>query len=292
VAGAQNAVLDGDAGLLATQDVSGKTLAHWQAQLKYARNYAQKMQAIAEVQDDVQQDVVVDGLLAYLKDPSEDVRKSAYLALNSYTGVRRKALLKESIGLILRDPSPSVRTTVVEHFADDSTIAQVKAKGLFPEMAVALNHAVRDSSYKVQAATLALMTYIDPKRSLRLADSLSNSRSASLTYVASAILMAASQPEHIARIMNNVRAIKDTQERYQLIRDFAAYLAQLPEGYQDQGVAMLIEIADDEDKWWLRYAAVDALSGFKTRADVKAFAAKRTAEETNLEVLMMLRAIQ
>jgi sulfur transfer protein SufE len=166
------------------------------------------------------------------------------------------------------------------------------SKGMGPELVSVLNASLKDSSYDVQATAIGLMTFVDPLRAVAMADSLGDTRSAGLKYVASAILMASRNTQYTSRILRNVRTIKDSQEKYQLITDLAVYLAALPAEKQPEGIALLMELCAKGEQWWIRYAAADGLSKFANAPGVKALVEERLKAETNEEVRQLLKAIK
>lgn len=278
-----NVVFDAERVLVGTMSES-KPMGWWINQALYGPNYKQKQEAIAELADYLDQDEAVDALLARLKDPWWATREEALQVLRDYEGARQKTLYETFISLGKNDPKSDVRAEAISVFSDEEVLRFAEEKGLIASIDEMIEGGLKDSSYNVQATALAALTYRDGMRAYGIAREMETGRSTQILMITSAILMQIGQQADFDRVMANVKKMRTSQEKLQLLQYMGSYLRKQSPEQQEEGVAYLMEVAEHDGQWALRYGAAQSLGAFADREEVKQFVARRVKEEKNNQV--------
>ena len=278
-----NVTFDADRILVGEMSES-KPMGWWVNQALYGANYKQKQEAIAELADYLDQDEAVDALIARLKDPWWSTREEALEVLRDYEGVRQNALYKTFIDLGQNDPRSDVRAVAISVFSDEEVIRYAMEKGMIASVDAMLEAGLRDSSYNVQATALATLTYRDGMRAYGLAREMATGRSTQILMITSAIMMQVGQEADFEQVLENIRKMRTSSEKLQLIQYMGTYLRSQNPGNQTKGIAYLMEVAEHDGQWALRYGAAQSLAAFPDREVVKKFVQRRVGEEKNAQV--------
>lgn len=278
-----NVVFDADR-ILVGEMTETKPMAWWVNQALYANNYKQEQEAIEELADYLDQDDAVDALLARLKDSWWATRQEALLVLQQYEGVRQRALYTTFLDLAQNDPRSDVRSEALGTFTNEAVFAFMDEKGLMGEVDKAIESGLKDSSYTVQATALAALTYRDGMRAYGLARKMETGRSSQILMITNLIMMQVGQPEDFERVLTNVKKMRTGQEKLQILQVMGGYLKKQSPENQSQGIQYLMEIAEHEEQWALRYGAAQSIGAFADQEGVQTFIKERVASEKNKQV--------
>ena len=279
-----NVIFDADQILLGVID-HVKPKAFWQNQLKYGQNYKQKQEAIANIGEDIKNDVVIDLLLATLKDEFWATRLEAVEVLSTYDeGARKKRILREMLALAQNDPKADVRKTAMQNFSSEENMRYAGEREMLEQVDNMLRSGLADSSYNVQAATLQALTYRSPREAIQLAKEFAKAPSPALMGISTLILMQINDPADVQTVIDNLDRIPTSLEQAQIVQGFGMYLQDKSEEYQKKGLKVLKKIAANGQVGWIRLFALQNMADYSNQPDVQTFFKERLEADDDDDV--------
>ena len=272
-----NVVFDADKVLLAAIKKEEKPLSAWTAQLQSGNGYAQKNQAMTQLEIAGPDAAAYTAIQQALHDKFWGTRSRA-LELLSMAPSETAEQAVPAVLALLHDPKAAVRSAALGFFWEQNMVGSTQ---LTPQdlttIIAAFETAAGDSSYDVQETALRVLYQYAPESALKRVKSLLPTASPNITHVLAEILVQAEDPVALEVAAQNIRPDKAMPTRVGMVRVLGPALSQ-PK-LRTEALRLLMEVAEKDANWWVRYAAARNLEDELEDANVKAFFERRAQVE-------------
>lgn len=283
-------IFDADKILVSTLS-ENKNQKAWEWQLRNAKNYRQKEEAMRQLASSVSNEEVAALMMEQLNDPFSGVRELAIGYMEDYSGQNLAKYRAQFRELALKDPKSAVREIALKTAIPMSIFDNGKAATL-PELSMinsVLFTAVKDSSYAVQNGALARLVKSSPEEGKKILNELAANPDREHILTLATIMMENNPIEGIAFVQKHFSGLEAGLEKITLLTNVGTQIEKNDPALKSAAIQFLENSAEKDGTWWIRLMAVRTLMEHKNEAGVDAFLKKLSEHESNEMILNSLK---
>jgi len=205
-------------------------------------------------------------LIKAMDDPFWAIRDLAISKIN--IGQADKQIIEKLKLLAKDDPSSHVRATAVGIIAGLEDTAHVAF----------LRSCVNDSSYNVVASVLRNVNELDADSGLKLAEELEGETNSGMISAISGIYAkskASNKQPYFEKMLDETRSMS----RYSLLSNYGDYLSNSESSVILVGLETLKTVAINDNEWWIRHSATNAISRIKEELESQIVELKKETKD-------------
>lgn len=270
--------------------VEGVTSKVWEQQLKKGQGYAQKEEAVTQ--------------LNALNDAAENRKAISELADETFWGSRLLALAQPEklteeqfeamapVALkLMDDPKADVRIRATQFLGEQVYfLLQDKHASLKSRVASRMFAAVNDSSYSVSRTAMENYYFLDSVGGKALSERLSQHNEKHLIGTTAKILRLSNSEKALPYILVQLSdPSASLSVKTGLLRGFGEWLDLKTNAEKQQGWSILKDLAANSKERWLRFFAVQSITEMAKTDEITTFLQKQTALEKDAIVLSVMQ---
>ena len=283
-------IFDADKILVATIS-ENKNQKNWEWQLRNAKNFRQKEEAIRNLSFSIEKEEVASLFMEKLKDPYYGVRKLVAIQMQNYSGNNLEKYRAQLREIALKDPKSGVRVAALNSaiplslFSDENTTNLQEMSMINSVLMVA----VKDSSYAVQNSALTRLVKSSPEEGKKIVAEMALNPDKENVATLSTVLMDNNPKEGMAFASKQFADMEPGMEKISLISLISKQIKSSDVDHKNTAIQFLQRVAENDGTWWIRLISVQNLMQNKSEPGVADFLKKLSETESNEMIKNMIQ---
>lgn len=236
-----------------------KSLAEWIYQYNKCSLFADRIEALKYLSNNLDNALVQEVFLKAMNDPSEEIRIYAMKNAENIAKYSGAKLKQQLVKAALKDDKSSVREQAIKSLGDCF---------LSDEILNVYKRALEDKSYKVVAKTLENIYYFDKEIGVDFCRSFENDSNITLLTTIAQIYSISGKESDNDFYIRNFRRF-DGYNKYNFSKMYSSFLMQRNDSIINNGLILLESIARSENLWYIRLAGLNAITDLKSMYEEK-----------------------
>ena len=271
--------------------VENKNQKNWEWQLRNAKNFRQKEEAIRNLSFSIEKEEVASLFMEKLKDPYYGVRKLVAIQMQNYSGNNLEKYRAQLREIALKDPKSGVRVAALNSAIPLSLFSDENTTNL-QEMSMinsVLKVAVKDSSYAVQNSALTRLVKSSPEEGKKIVAEMALNPDKENVATLSTVLMDNNPKEGMAFASKQFADMEPGMEKISLISLISKQIKSSDVDHKNTAIQFLQRVAENDGTWWIRLISVQNLMQNKSEPGVADFLKKLSETESNEMIKNMIQ---